>query len=113
MKFAIFLAALGLIVGAGPNRSAAGEAVLLSGATVHTVSGETFSPGDVLLENGTITGVGASVPAAGSAQKIDLRGQHLYPGLIALDSLLGLTEIGAVRATQDTTESGEYTPDVE
>ena len=38
----------------------------------------------------------------------------LYPGLIALDSALGLGEIEAVRATQDTTESGEgFTPDVQ
>src|SRR5262249_38680231 len=42
-----------------------------------------------------------------------LQGQHLYPGIIALDTILGLAEIGAVRATLDSTESGEYTPDVE
>src|SRR5439155_267521 len=42
-----------------------------------------------------------------------LQGQHLYPGIIALNTVLGLTEISAVRATQDTTEVGDYTPDVE
>jgi imidazolonepropionase-like amidohydrolase len=88
------------------------ENILLSGATVHTVSGETFSPGEVLIENGKIAAVGATVPNRG-AQTIDLKGQHLYPGIIAMDTLLGLTEIGAVRATQDSTEVGEFTPDVE
>src|SRR5882724_7995863 len=88
------------------------QSVLLSGATVHTVSGETFSPGQVLIENGKIAAVGATVPNRG-AQTIDLKGQHLYPGIIAMDTLLGLTEIGAVRATQDSTEVGEFTPDVE
>jgi imidazolonepropionase-like amidohydrolase len=88
------------------------QSVLLSGATVHTVSGETFSPGQVLIENGKIAAVGATVPSRG-AQTIDLKGQHLYPGIIAMDTLLGLTEIGAVRATQDSTEVGEFTPDVE
>src|SRR5882724_7796630 len=88
------------------------QSVLLSGATVHTVSGETFSPGQVLIENGKIAAVGATVPNRG-AQTIDLKGQHLYPGIIAMDTLLGLTEIGAVRATQDSTEAGEFTPDVE
>ena len=86
--------------------------LLLSGATVHTVSGETYSPGQVLIENGKIAAVGATVPGRG-AQTIDLKGQHLYPGIIAMDTLLGLTEIGAVRATQDSTEVGEFTPDVE
>jgi imidazolonepropionase-like amidohydrolase len=88
------------------------QSLLLSGATVHTVSGETFSPGQVLIENGKITAVGATVSSRG-AQTIDLKGQHLYPGIIAMDTLLGLTEIGAVRATQDSTEVGEFTPDVE
>jgi imidazolonepropionase-like amidohydrolase len=88
------------------------ENILLTGATVHTVSGETFSPGQVLIENGKIAAVGATVPNRG-AQTIDLKGQHLYPGIIAMDTLLGLTEIGAVRATQDSTEVGEFTPDVE
>jgi imidazolonepropionase-like amidohydrolase len=88
------------------------QTLLLSGATVHTVSGETFSPGQVLIQNGKITAVGATVPSGG-AQTIDLKGQHLYPGIIAMDTLLGLTEIGAVRATQDSTEVGEFTPDVE
>jgi len=86
--------------------------LLLSGATVHTVSGETYSPGQVLIQNGKIVAVGATVPA-GAAQVVDLKGQHLYPGIIAMDTLLGLTEIGAVRATQDSTEVGEFTPDVE
>jgi imidazolonepropionase-like amidohydrolase len=33
--------------------------------------------------------------------------------LIELDSALGLTEVEAVRATQDTTEVGDFTPDVQ
>jgi len=86
--------------------------LVLSGATVHTVSGETYSPGQVLIQNGKIAAVGSTVPGSG-AQVIDLKGQHLYPGIIAMDTLLGLTEIGAVRATQDSTEVGEFTPDVE
>jgi imidazolonepropionase-like amidohydrolase len=41
-----------------------------------------------------------------------LDGLHLYPGMIALNTDLGLLEINAVRATVDVRESGEYTPDV-
>jgi imidazolonepropionase-like amidohydrolase len=78
---------------------------------VHTVSGETFSPGQVLIQDGKIAAVGKTVPAQG-ARAVPLDGQHLYPGLIDLNTVVGLTEIQAVRATQDNTESGEFDPDV-
>ena len=71
--------------------SAGAEAVLLSGATVHTISGETLAPGQVLIRDGKIAAVGKTVTAEG-ATSIDLAGQHLYPGLIALNTVLGLTE---------------------
>ncbi len=93
--------------------AAPAESLLLSGATVHTVSGETLAPGQVLVRDGKIAAVGKTVPADG-ATSIDLAGQHLYPGLIALNTVLGLTEISGVRSTQDTTEVGDdFTPDVE
>ena len=86
--------------------------LLLTGATVHTVSGDTIAPGQVLIEDGKIAAVGPAV-AAPNVATLDLHGQHLYPGLILLDSILGLTEIEAVRSTADNTEVGDYTPDVE
>src|SRR4029077_15605829 len=63
------------------------QTILLSGATVHTISGETYSRGQVLIQNGKIAAVGATV-SGGAAQTIDLKGQHLYPGIIAMDTLL-------------------------
>jgi len=91
----------------------AAESLLLSGAIVHTVAGETLAPGQVLIRGGKIAAVGQTVPADGAAQ-VDLAGRYLYPGLIALNTALGLTEISAVRATQDSTEVGDdFTPDVE
>src|SRR6185436_5384281 len=88
------------------------QSLLLSGATVHTVSGETLAPGKVLIKDGKIAAVGANL-SADDAKTIDLTGQHLSPGLIALNTVVGLIEISGVRATQDTTEVGDYTPDVE
>ncbi len=95
------------------------ETFLLTEATIHTVSGATISRGDVLIQDRKIKGVfDASQPTRAiypnDTTKIDLKGQHLYPGIIALNTSLGLIEIGAVRATRDTTEVGEgYTPDVQ
>jgi hypothetical protein len=99
-----------LLLARAPAAPAA--SLLLTGATIHTVSGETLSPGQVLVRDGKIAAVGQTVSADG-VPAVDLTGQHLYPGLISLDTVLGLTEIEAVRATEDTTEVGEYTPDVE
>ncbi len=92
--------------------TAAAEDLLLRGATVHTVSGETLATGDVLVRDGKIAAVGASLEG-GTAKVVELKGMHLYPGLIAATSAIGLTEIGAVRATNDDSEVGGWTPDVD
>lgn len=83
-------------------------------ARVHTVSGKTLSPGHVVVMDDTINNVGGGQPVnlPEDIELIDARGMHLFPGLIAPNSPLGLMEIGAVRATRDTTEVGGYTPDV-
>jgi len=86
--------------------------LLLTGAVVHTITGETLSPGDVLIREGKIAAVEKTISMEG-ATRVDLAGQHLYPGMISLDTLLGLTEIDAIRATADSREVGEFTPDVE
>lgn len=91
--------------------AASAETLLLTGATVHTVSGGTITNGQVLVRDGKIAAVGSSV-VAGDAIKIPLDGLQLYPGMIALNTDLGLVEIDAVRATVDLKEVGEYTPDV-
>ncbi len=43
---------------------------------------------------------------------IDLQGQHVYPGLVAPNSTLGLTEIDAIRATNDFNEVGDLNPHI-
>ena len=90
----------------------ANETILYSGATVHTVSGEILVPGFVLTRGAKILSVSKSAPAGHPDRTVELKGLHLFPGLILPTSSLGLTEISAVRATQDTTETGSFTPDV-
>ena len=46
-------------------------------------------------------------PVPRDAQRIDVQGRHVYPALINAFSQLGLTEIGAVRATHDFREVGK------
>lgn len=84
-------------------------ATLLKNATVHTVLNGTLPHTDLLLENGKIKAIGSHLTDA-SATVVDLTDKHVYPGLIALDTTLGLTEISMVRSTNDTSDVGDDNP---
>ena len=43
---------------------------------------------------------------------IDYAGKHIYPGIIATNTTIGLSEIEAVRSTNDNEEVGAFNPDV-
>ncbi len=94
--------------------SALAKRTLFTNAVVHTVSGPVHSPGFVLIDGNTIKSTGPTdeQPNAGETKVVNLKGQHLFPGLIAPTTALGLVEIPAVRATVDTSEVGAYTPEV-
>jgi imidazolonepropionase-like amidohydrolase len=91
--------------------AARSQSLLLKNATVHPVSGPALSPGDVLIVNGKVSQVGH--PDVKADQVVDLTGQHLYPGLLALNTTLGLLEIEEVRATLDFEEVGQFVPEVQ
>jgi imidazolonepropionase-like amidohydrolase len=85
--------------------------VLLRGATIHPVTSPA-APGSILFENGRITAIGADIAAPADAEVIDVTGKHVYPSLISANTVLGLAEIGAVRATIDIAEPGAINPNV-
>lgn len=89
---------------------AAEPVLVLEGARVYPVTSEPFDDGEVIVDReGTIVHVGPRGSGArGGAEVVDLRGRHLYPGMIAASSTLGLTEIGSVPATLDVNEMGEH-----
>ena len=87
--------------------------VFLKNATIHVGNGQVIANGIIGFNNGKITAVGADVPIpSGDVKVYDADGQHIYPGLIAPESNLGLTEVEAVRATNDYDEVGEINPSV-
>src|SRR5258708_38852895 len=75
--------------------------IAIVGATIHPVSGPAIEHGTILFDKGKIVAVGANVDVPQQAEKIDAAGKDIYPGIIDARSNLGLTEIGAVRATND------------
>jgi len=110
-----FLITIGLFAW---NNFAIGESILLKNAIVHTVSAESITNGSVLVQNGKIVQVfdnklPSRILIPDGTKEIDLNGLHLYPGLIALDTALGLSEISGVRSPRDFSEVGDYTPDVQ
>ena len=86
--------------------------VLLRGGDLYTISGGVLEATDLLFENGKITALGKDLDAPPSAEVVDVSGSRVYPGLIAPQTTLGLTEIDAVRATKDADEVGDINPEV-
>ena len=87
--------------------------ILLMNATIHPVSTEEIQRGAILFDKGIITAIGRSVTnLPDNTETIDLEGKHIYPGMIAASSVIGLTEIGAVAVTRDFSELGEVNPNV-
>ena len=82
----------------------------IRGARVYTLAGTPIENGTVLVRDGKIAAVGQSVDVPADAELIDAKGLEVYPGIFDAISDLGLTEIGAVPATVDTTEVGAYNP---
>ena len=89
---------------------AQGLPIILRNATLHLGNGQLIEKGDLLMENGKITAVGNVTQTFKQAEEIDLSGQHVYPGLIVLDSRLGIEELAGVPATLDRQETGEINP---
>jgi imidazolonepropionase-like amidohydrolase len=86
--------------------------VAIKGATIHPVSGPDIPAGTIVFENGKITAIGPDAAVPAGAEVIAANGKHVYPGLINANTVLGLVEIGAVRATVDVEEAGAINPNI-
>ncbi|MEW6070987.1 MAG: amidohydrolase family protein [Planctomycetota bacterium] len=89
-----------------------GELLAIVGGTLHPVTAPAIENGTLLVRDGRILDLGADLGVPVAARVIDAGGRHVWPGLIALDTPLGLREIGAVGVTDDTGETGGNQPDV-
>lgn len=87
--------------------------ILLKGGTLYTITDGVLESTDLLFDNGHITMIGKNLDAPANAEVIDITGKRVYPGLIDAGSVVGLIEIGAVRATNDRSEVGRIHPEVQ
>lgn len=90
--------------------------ILLLNGIAHLGNGKVIQNAAIAFENGKLT-----IVANAAAIKIDFNqydtvikipNQHVYPGIIAPNSSLGLVEIGAVQMTHDFREYGTFKPHV-
>jgi imidazolonepropionase-like amidohydrolase len=90
------------------------ERICLKGGTVHTGDGKVIENAYLIFENGKVTDVFAASDVKTDAtlgRVIDVTGKQIYPGVISLNSILGLVEIEAARATDDQAEVGSSNAD--
>jgi imidazolonepropionase-like amidohydrolase len=79
---------------------------------VHPVDGPVLQDATVVVRDGRIEAVGASaaVTVPADAERIDVAGKHVFPGMTDLSTQLGLLEIGQVRSATDQREVGKFNP---
>lgn len=105
--FFILLGTIVLVNGQNPSTT-----ILMNG-TIHVGNGEVIEQGVLVIEQGKIKEVGKSLKSLyKNARVVDVKGKHVYPGLICMNNIMGLNEIDAIRSTKDYNEQGELNPNV-
>ncbi|HEY8716042.1 MAG TPA: amidohydrolase family protein [Candidatus Acidoferrum sp.] len=108
----VVLLALGAAKAQTPAPAKTPKAYALVHAKIFTLAGGAIENGTLIIRDGKIAAVGAQVEVPQDAQVIDAAGMQVYPGLFDPVTQMGMREIGAVSATVDSTETGNYNPDV-
>ncbi len=90
----------------------AGPTVAIVGGTLHPATSEAIEGGTLLLQDGRIVDMGTDVELPTGTAVVDATGRHVWPGIVALSTPIGITEIGSVKGTQDQSEIGGNQPDL-
>jgi imidazolonepropionase-like amidohydrolase len=86
-------------------------AYAITNATIVPVVGDRIVRGTVVIRDGRIAAVGATVAVPSDAFTIDGDGLFVYPGMINAGTILGLQEIGqGAPGGVDTRELGDFNP---
>ena len=111
----IFFFSLGSIIAQQTPAPKQSKDIVIVGATAHLGNGEIIENSLVYFKDGKLSTVAKAqlVKMDTSGMRvIDATGKHVYPGFIALNASLGLSEIDAVRATRDFDEVGQMIPHI-
>jgi len=90
--------------------------ILFLGGKAHIGNGESIDVSAIAINDGKIEMVANAKIIRINPQAYDtiihIYDHHVYPGFISTNTTLGITEIGAVRATHDYNETGNFKPHV-
>ena len=84
--------------------------IVISGGTLHIGNGQVIENGTLSIEKGKIKIETGAV--SGDVERIDATGNHVYPGVIAPNTNLGLVEVSSTKSTADFDELGEMNPSI-
>lgn len=88
------------------------NAIVIENATIHPVNGPAIERGSLVVKDGKIAAVGATVTPPAGSKTVNGEGMHVWPGMINAAATVGLSEVGSIPETIDTGETGMYVPDV-
>ena len=111
-RLALTLASIGTLAHPACAQSQPSTTYAITHAKLFTLAGSTIEDGTLIIRDGKIAAVGAGMDIPAGAQVIDAKGLQVYPGIFDSITQMGLREIGAVSATVDSAETGNYNPDV-
>ena len=83
---------------------------VLTNAKIVTVTNGIVDNGTLVIQEGKITALGASIDLPSEAITIDCSGHSIYPGMIDGGTQLGMAEVNAVSLTVDHNEVGNIKP---
>ena len=86
------------------------ENFAIRGVTLHPVSSPDVPNAVLVVTGDRIADMGPKAAIPKGYKIIEGKGLHVYPGMIDSASVLGLSEIGSIRETQDITELGDFNP---
>ncbi|MFI5222307.1 MAG: amidohydrolase, partial [Bacteroidia bacterium] len=87
--------------------------VIIEGATIHPGNGKVIENGYLGFADGKILLCDSVMKSFyKNARIINAKGKHIYPGLICMNTVVGLNEIDMVRSTHDYSETGRINPNV-
>ncbi|MDI9312428.1 MAG: amidohydrolase family protein [Limnohabitans sp.] len=92
------------------------KSILIQNGIAHLGNGQVIQNALIGFKEGKLTLVAdatlVKMDRSSYENVIDAQGKHIYPGFITPNSTLGLVEIDAVKASNDESEIGGFTPNV-
>jgi imidazolonepropionase-like amidohydrolase len=87
--------------------------MVLQNGTIHIGNSKVVENGEIQFDGGLIKYVGPITKNfPNNSTVVDLKGKHVYPGLISMANILGLSDVESIPAVNDYREMGSLNPNI-